>query len=273
MAKDKMKRFFGLKLKLIIPLLFILILVFFASSLVIIQRESNAAKDSLIISAESYSSLSAVYVVDNYELYYESGFYKFAEIMDDLMALNENVERIQILDVNGKILFDSNEIEYGKYDEGSSGERFIDDNETIERAGSSVSSTREVVNDIRFIDIIQPYLEEWGRHDYSVRYFVSLSSLEEMTQEMISTVFIYSGLFILISFFLIFFLFKGCITSPVGELIKGVRMMGKGKLGHIVKINSEDEIGELASAFNKMTVDLKNQEIVLRIIVRILKNR
>jgi signal transduction histidine kinase len=251
-----MKKFHGVKLKIILPLILILLVVFLASSLVIIERESKAAKDSLINNADSFSSLSVVYVIENYELYYESGFYKFAEVIDNLMNLNKNIEEIQIVDVNGKILFDSTEIQDGKYDQRTYGERFLENTTLMQRAGDPVSSL--ILNEkTRRVDIIQPYFEEWGAHGYSVRYIFSLSSLDTMTQEMIVTISIYSGIFIVISFLLIFFLFNYFISSPIGELTKGVRSMGKGTLGYEVKIKSKDEIGELATAFNKMSADLK----------------
>jgi signal transduction histidine kinase len=251
-----MKKFHGVKLKIILPLIFILLVVFLASSLVIIERESNAAKDSLIINADSFSSLSVVYVIKNYDLYYESGFYKFAEVIDNLMNLNKNIEDIQIVDVNGKILFDSTEIQDGKYDERTYGERFLENATLMQRAGDPASSL--ILNEkTRRVDIIQPYFEEWGAHGYSVRYIFSLSSLDTMTQEMIVTISMYSGIFIVISFLLIFFLFNYFISSPIGALTKGVRSMGKGVLGYEVKIKSKDEIGELATAFNKMSSDLK----------------
>jgi len=251
-----MKKFHGVKLKIILPLIFILLAVFLASSLVIIDRESKAAKDSLINNADSFSSLSIGYVIENYELYYESGFYKFAEVIDNLMNLNKNIEEIQIVDVNGKILFDSTEIQDGKYDERTYGERFLENVTLAQRAGDPVSSL--ILNEkTRRVDIIQPYFEEWGAHGYSVRYIFSLSSLDTMTQEMIVTISMYSGIFIIISFLLIFFLFNYFISSPIGELTKGVRSMGKGTLGYEVNIKSKDEIGELANAFNTMSADLK----------------
>ena len=40
--------------------------------------------------------------------------------------------------------------------------------------------------------------------------------------------------------------------------------MGKGKLGHETKVISNDEIGELAAAFNKLSVDLKKSQDELR---------
>ena len=251
-----MKKFHSVKLKIILPLIVILLAVFLASSLVIIERESKAAKDSIINTADSFSSLSVGYVIDNYNLYYESGFYKFTEIISNLMNLNHNLKEIQIVNMDGKILFDSTEIQDGKYDETTHGERFLENATLIQRAGDPTSSL--ILNEkTRHIDIIQPYFEEWGRHDYSVRYIFSLSSLDTMTKEMIITITMYSGVFIVVSFLLIFFLFNYFISSPIGELTKGVRSMGKGTLGYEVKIKSKDEIGELATAFNTMSADLK----------------
>lgn len=259
-----MKKLLSLKIKTILPIFFILILVFFASSLVVIDREYNVARDSLINNAESYSSLSVVTLINNYNRYYESGFYQFIQIVDDLMMLNENVYHLQIVDINGKILFNTVElIQKTKYDEVTFGERYIDEDDLIERYSSSTAS-KQIFENEQYIEIVQPYIDEWGRHDYSVRYLFSLSSLEAMKLEMINTFFIYSGVFIVISFLLIFILFNLFITTPIGELIKGVRLMSKGKLGAKVEIKSKDELGELADTFNKMSWELKKSQDSLK---------
>jgi len=251
-----MEKFHSVKLKIFFPLLVILLVVFLTSSLVIIERESKAAKDTIINTASSFSSLSIVYVVSNYNIYYGSGFYTFAEIIDKLMKLNTNLVELQIVDVNGKILFDSTEIVDGKYDENTYGGRVLD-NETLKQRVGDPTSSLFLNEKTRRVDIVEPYIEETGRHAYTVRYIFSLSSLDTMTQEMIITTSLYSGIFIIISFLLIFFLFNYFISAPIGELTKGARLMSKGTLGYEVKIKSKDEIGELATAFNTMSADLK----------------
>lgn len=251
-----MKKFHSVKLKIFFPLLVILLVVFLTSSLVIIDRESKAAKDSLITNAASFSSLSVAYIVDNYATYYQSGFYKFTEIIDDVMKLNSDLIGIQIVDVNGKILFDSAEILEGKYDERINGERFLENETLIQRAGDSISSVF-INEETRHVDIMQPLFEQWGSHGYSVHYLFSLANLDAMTQDLILTISMHSAIFIIISFLLIFFLFNYFVSAPIGELTKGVRHMSKGTLGSEVKIKSQDEIGELAAAFNTMSADLK----------------
>jgi len=258
-----MVKFHSLRIKLILPILFILIIIFFASSYIIIDREYNAARTSLITNVESFASLSVESLVNNHLRYYESGFYQYIQIVDNLMNLNNDIISLQMVDVNGKILFDSAEIDDGKYEEFFNGERYLEDNESIERAAASTASTK-IYEEKKLIEIIQPYNEEWGRHDYSVRFYASLSSLDDMTNEMVFTISVLSGIFIIISFFLIFILFKWFITKPVGELIKGVRLMSKGEMGQTVKINSNDELGELSSAFNNMSIALKESQDKLK---------
>ena len=259
-----MNKFISLKIKIVIPVLLILIIVFFSSSFIIIDREYKDAKNKLIDNSESYASLSvSVYIKYFKDFDKGMGFFKFAEIIDDLMQLNNDLTKIQILDVNGKIFFNSNEIEDGRYNEDQYGERFILDNETINRSSAFTRST--IINTTNNnIDIIQPYFDEWDRHDYSIRYTFSLSNLDNLKQEMYSTLLIYAGVFIIISFIFIFILINRFITSPIGDLIKGVRLMGKGELGDEIKIKSKDELGELAYAFNKMTIELKESQDELK---------
>jgi signal transduction histidine kinase len=253
-----------LKIKVILPILFILILVFVSSSLVIINREYHAAKDTMIENSESYSSLSINSYIEYYQNYKSGiGFFNFGRLIGNLMNLNNDLIKIQIVDVNGKILFNSDEIEQGEYNEQILGERYLEENSTINRAGAFHSTT--IVNEYdNYVDIMQPYFDEWDRHDYSVRYIFSLTSLEQSKSEMYSTLLIYAVFFILISFLLIYFLFNRFITSPITNLMKGVKTMTKGDLGRKIDVFSDDELGQLANAFNKMSMDLKKSQDSLK---------
>jgi len=257
------KNLHSLKIKIIVPLLIILIIVFFTSSLVIIDREYRVARETLIENSQSFASLSIGTLINDYELYYQSGFLKFSEIIDGLIQLNNDIEALQIIDVNGKILFDYTEILEGKYDEQQYGSRYYTDPILINRAISLAPST--IINQTtNQIDIVQPYFTEWGRHDYSVRFYFSMTNLDIMTNEMYTTLFIYSGIFIIISFALIFILFNRFITTPIADLMNGVRSMSEGKLGKKLQIRTQDELGELAQSFNTMSSELKKSQDSLK---------
>ncbi|MFH1038764.1 MAG: SpoIIE family protein phosphatase [PVC group bacterium] len=62
---------------------------------------------------------------------------------------------------------------------------------------------------------------------------------------------------ILIVLLLIVIIVSGRIAGPVAELKRGVRKVSSGDLDYKLEIRTGDEIEELAGAFNKMTVDLK----------------
>ena len=49
------------------------------------------------------------------------------------------------------------------------------------------------------------------------------------------------------------------ITGPVGELTKGAKSIGDGDLDYKIEVKSDDELSDLALAFNTMATDLKTQ--------------
>jgi two-component system sensor histidine kinase BaeS len=46
------------------------------------------------------------------------------------------------------------------------------------------------------------------------------------------------------------------LTRPLGELAAASRQMARGKLGQTVNVRAQDELGDLAAAFNQMSADL-----------------
>ena len=53
------------------------------------------------------------------------------------------------------------------------------------------------------------------------------------------------------------------ILTPIKKLQQGVEVIGRGGLGHRIEVNSKDEIGQLADAFNLMTKKLEESYAVL----------
>lgn len=58
-------------------------------------------------------------------------------------------------------------------------------------------------------------------------------------------------------------LLSGNITKPVEDLTKGVTALGYGNFGHVVSVNSKDEIGTLSTSFNTMSIQLKEMVLAL----------
>lgn len=50
------------------------------------------------------------------------------------------------------------------------------------------------------------------------------------------------------------------VTRPMDKLIEGTRELGKGRFDHRVRIEQDDEFGELARAYNSLAADLETGE-------------
>lgn len=69
---------------------------------------------------------------------------------------------------------------------------------------------------------------------------------------------------IIIAGLLVSILISNSITAPLIKMAKIVPSIAKGEFGEKLDIRSKDEIGELASAFNKMRTDLKKSQEKIR---------
>jgi len=87
---------------------------------------------------------------------------------------------------------------------------------------------------------------------------ISLTLVDETIkkQKIVITAYIV-GFIILLSVALCIVIWK-LISSPISILTQGMERVAAGELGHTVKIDSRDEMGELAKTFNAMTADLRN---------------
>ena len=73
---------------------------------------------------------------------------------------------------------------------------------------------------------------------------------------------IFVGLCLILASMVIFWLFSNSIVKPLKSLMKGVKEIGRGNYGRVVEdVSSEDEIGELASAFNTMSLKINKREL------------
>ncbi len=68
---------------------------------------------------------------------------------------------------------------------------------------------------------------------------------------------IITSLLILIIFVVVTYFFTTFLLEPVRALSEGVKIIGSGNLEHRISIKQNDELGELADNFNKMTEELK----------------
>ncbi len=210
--------------------------------------------------AELFASLTAKPICVGYETYYASGFYKFQELIGYYLALNEDLVRVRIINVNGKILFDSAELQEGNGQrEARDPERWIEGADRLE-AIKRLELTSLHARDARgreVLEVIAPYIEDWGRHRLSVSYAVSYDNLQPNINRLILTT---VGLTVISMFVsvLLSVALSTRITRPLEQLTAGARGLAEGHFDRRLAIHSGgDELSVLASTFNHMTERLK----------------
>src|SRR3990167_10002433 len=109
----------SLRIKFGLLVLLLLFIIFSLSSGVLIYRSIDTQRKNLISQARSFAKLSAKPVGSTYSLYYNSGYLKFKELISEILALDPEIKKVQIISVdavNGEVevLFDSEELTSGK---------------------------------------------------------------------------------------------------------------------------------------------------------------
>jgi two-component system sensor histidine kinase BaeS len=67
---------------------------------------------------------------------------------------------------------------------------------------------------------------------------------------------LYSGLIAAVVAIIVGFFLARSLTRPIRELTTATQALAEGKLDHRVAVHSQDELGELAMSFNRMSADL-----------------
>ena len=106
----------------------------------------------------------------------------------------------------------------------------------------------------------------WGVHDYitEMNWFLFAEIEEKEALEPLTLLqLLLLGMFIITPLlaWLLGMLAAGFITKPIHKLYKGTEIIGRGNLDYRVATQTNDEIGQLSRAFDKMTDDLKETSV------------
>ena len=130
------------------------------------------------------------------------------------------------------------------------------------------------------------FIVEEGTHDLTMIYPINLSGHVYGTSELrlsmsqaysafdnqVRTLIFVSILSLFVVIFVFLYLLRKSIVKPIMEFRDTAKEIGKGNLDKRININTRDELGDLANAFNQMARDLKESRDKIQEYNKILEN-
>lgn len=258
-----MKKFWGhwsLGRKFVIWAGLILISIFTIAAILLLNQNIRVNRNNISVGARSFSKLATRPIVENYNLYYNSGYFKFKETFQNTLGLNESISRVQIISTNGTIVFDSDEIEI--YPKVNSQEKVDSDIlEYVQEADTTEIPNPKNKNEIA--EIVAPYFDDWGAHHVSVRYFISYEQVKRNAAKVEWLIIILSVVFLILTAGVIHWIVYRLILNPLAKVNFGTEQIKNGNYDFQIRVRTGDEIESLARAANQMARTLRGDILQL----------
>jgi two-component system NtrC family sensor kinase len=182
----------------------------------------------------------------------------------------EGVLNVRVFDNNGKIAYSSSKEDIGTV---------LDKNSQLCLSCHSISGQSRATptwfisktgNGARILTIVQPIFNEAACYSSACHVHkesekilglaeanLSLAFMDKSLKEQGIAITVYILIFLFVISIVLCTILWNFVSTPVSMLAQGMRKVADGDLDYHVEINSRDEMGELAGAFNEMTSDLK----------------
>ncbi|OGY25530.1 MAG: hypothetical protein A2Z11_03840 [Candidatus Woykebacteria bacterium RBG_16_43_9] len=221
-------------------------------SFVLIRQNINFQKQSLLARSNTFSNLATKPIGDSYNSYFQAGFLRFREQLIDTLTLNEDVTRLQIISVEGEILFDTINLD-------RQGEEMVNkiEDPKILQAVFANRSTQLTGKNGDINEIIVPYSDDFGARPFSIRYFISYEAVYKTIDKIILTIGFLTLLVIVITLITMTLLVHFSILNPLSQIVVVAREITHGNLSQKIKLTTRDELEDLASSLNQMIERLK----------------
>ncbi|MGH4140227.1 sensor histidine kinase [Clostridium sp.] len=158
---------------------------------------------------------------------------------------------VQIIDLNGFVIMDS----LGVMPAGK-----LESNDFIEASAGKIGSIidRQKYENEGVMTVAYPLFYN-GKINGVLRFITSLKKIDEDIYQLSRFFLITGGVVIILSGIVSLFI-SSLITSPIKKIMNGAEKMASGNFIEKIKINSDDELGQLAKTLNYMTEEILKSE-------------
>jgi signal transduction histidine kinase len=242
----------SLRTRLVLTLATALVLILVANAAYLLWGGRRASRRGLEAASRQFAILATPALAQSFESYFHSGYFKFRQFVLDLLSRSDAVTAILVCDVEGRVLFDSRQIDARAPQAAAplTGERLA----AVRRVEPSELRPPDAGG--QALEIVVPYIEDWGRHRLSAIYHVSLAGLEGQFRTSVwralQLVAVSGVLASLLGLAL-----GTRMTRPLAALTRGVQQVARGNYAQRLELRSGDELQLVAEAFNDMSSRLQ----------------
>jgi signal transduction histidine kinase len=228
--------------------------VLLANAAWLVLSARQRLRERLETSAALFASLATGPLCSAYDAYFESGYFKFRQVERDLLAAAPDVTRVEIADVEGRVLFDSGRLDERASVARPSGRLEPERLEAARRLEPTTLRGRDEGGDT--LEIVSPWVEDWGRHRLSVVYHVSYAKLNAGYRRYARATLALTAASILVAALAGLGL-ASRLTRPLAGLTEGAREIAEGRFARRLDVRTGDELQTVAEAFNEMALRLE----------------
>ena len=261
----------SIRSKLVLAISTLILVVFALAAWFFINEKKTEIAEDIYSNSLAFGRITASDVIYFYDLYLaENGFVFFNREVREILEKNDDVKGLSVVDYNGQIYYDS----LTDKDKSASGERKVSA-EVLQELKSENVAIKTVDGRIfylkpdgSFVDALEQTVERFEvgtlidyfivptDERFSVIYSLDYHNLDERVAIMMERI-IYLALFGVMLGILLSLFMSAQITKPVLQLVGGAENISRGDFKSRVDIKTQDEIGYLGEAFNKMASDLE----------------
>ncbi|MDT8440325.1 MAG: ATP-binding protein [Desulfuromonadales bacterium] len=173
--------------------------------------------------------------------------------MYDFLALNRELIQFSLVSASGRRLYDS--AVFPSFTDLDL-QPFVEENLATRLAASRTTLvTRRLADGRRMLDLLEPAFGPTGGQILSVRYLISYDTVDLRMRE-VRAHFALVGAVAVIACLLLTGLLARRMARPIVDLTAGARALARGELETRIAVQSADELGVLARAFNDMAASL-----------------
>lgn len=243
----------GLAKKLLFYTGGILALLLLLTFMLLERNQAQAWEDYLFSQSLSFSRLATPELLKRFRGSFPPDEPADIANMHEFLGLNRDLVQFSLVSATGRRLYVSNAFE----DFPDLDLHLFDQDDISARLAAERTTmlTHKLSEGRRLLDLIEPAFGPTGQQVISVRYLISYDSIDARLLEARSY-FVMIAIAALFACLLMVSLVARRITRPIANLTDGAHSLTRGELATRIEVESRDEIGTLAQAFNDMAESL-----------------